>query len=143
MNSDVAHVLVVDDSSTVRSAVTSKLLNIRVQVTEAADGLSAVQVLREKNVDLAIIDLNMPFFDGYDLLCFIRGHDRFKHLPALVLTSSDDQLSLSRALESGATAYLVKPLHWKAFGAHIEHLLHLHRSARGCAKYHNGIRLRT
>ena len=137
MNNDVAHILVVDDSSTVRSEVTSKLLNLRVQVTEAEDGMSAVQVLRAENIDLAIIDLKMPFFDGYDLLCFIRGHDKLKHLPVLVLTSSDDQLSISRALESGATAYLVKPLNWQAFGAHVQHLLHLHRSAKGCTKYHN------
>ena len=137
MNSEVGHILVVDDSSTVRSVVTSKLLNMRVRVTEAEDGISAVQVLRAENIDLAIIDLKMPFFDGYDLLCIIRGHDKFKHLPVLVLTSSDDQLSLSRALEYGATAYLVKPLNWQAFGAHVQHLLHLHRSAKGFAKYHS------
>ena len=133
MDTDRANVLVVDDSATVRSAVISKLLNLRVRTTEADDGFSAVQLLRTNDFDLAIIDLNMPFIDGYDLLSFIRGHKDFKHLPVLVLTSLDDKHSISRALEAGATAYLVKPLNWRAFGAHIEHLLHLYRSARGSA----------
>ena len=137
MNTDGANILVVDDSATVRSAIISKLLNLRVRTTEAEDGASAVQLLRTEDFDLAIIDLKMPFFDGYDLLSFIRGHKNFKHLPVLVLTSLDDQHSLSRALEAGATAYLVKPLNWQAFGAHIEHLLNLYRSARGSTALHN------
>ena len=124
------NVLVVDDSATVRSVLCGKLMAMRVNAVEAEDGTSAMQLLHASDFDLAIIDLAMPGLDGYDLLGCIRGHQHSIHMPVIVLTSTEDQHAISRALAAGATSFIVKPLNWSAFGAHIEHLMHLSRFYR-------------
>jgi CheY-like chemotaxis protein len=119
-----AQVLVADDDALCRRALVMKLVKLDAEVAEAEDGSEAFS-LRLQKFDLAIIDLEMPKMGGYDLLGCIRGVPQLKHLPVVVLTSSDDRRSLERALTGGATSFLIKPLNWTAFGAHIEHLLAL------------------
>lgn len=124
-HSQKARVLVADDDALCRRTVATKLVRLQATVTEADDGYAAFELLRRQEFDLAIIDLEMPNMDGYELLGCIRGTVKLKHLPVVVLTSNDDRISLERALTAGATSFLIKPLNWLAFGAHLEHLLAL------------------
>ena len=123
-------VLIVDDDPFARVVVSKRIEQLGAAVVVAADGLEALDALRSGTFDLAVVDLEMPRLDGYELLGCIRGLPNLKHLPVIVLTGRDDRASLEKALTCGATSFLIKPLNWLAFSAHIEHLMHLSTAAR-------------
>jgi CheY-like chemotaxis protein len=118
-------VLLVDDDEFCRWAVSSKLTLLGAEVHEARDGAEAYDKLCNRPFNLAIIDLDMPVMDGFDLIACIRGTPGIRHMPAVVLTLNDEREMIEKALVAGATSFLVKPLNWAVFGAHIEHLLRL------------------
>ena len=125
-----ARVLIVDDDAFSRTAVAKKVQQLHATTFEAEDGLQAFSLLRREQIDLAIIDLEMPVMNGLELLGCIRGAPSMKHLPVLVLTAAEDRASLERALQCGATSLMIKPLNWAAFSSHIEHILYLSMADR-------------
>ncbi len=76
----------------------------------AEDGMDALEKMSQIRVDLAIVDLNMPNMDGFELLENIRGSDDYKDLPVIILSSERGEISKKRGKELGANAYLEKPL---------------------------------
>src|SRR5678815_5833732 len=103
-------VLIVDDSPTMRRMVMSSLRPIaEVEFTEAANGLEAIEKLSLGPVTLMVLDLNMPDMHGLDVLQFLRGHNPFKQIPVIVLTTKDDETTRKNAMDAGATLYLTKP----------------------------------
>jgi len=117
-------VLVVDDDAFSRAVVSKKVAKLA-DVVEAADGVTALSFLKSAVFDLAIMDLEMPGFSGLDLIRCIRGHPNLNHIPVIVLTANGSRVALEGALTAGATSFLLKPLNWSAFGAHIAHVLQL------------------
>jgi len=103
-------VLIVDDSPTMRRMVMSSLRSIaEIEFTEAANGLEAIEKLSLGPVTLMVLDLNMPDMHGLDVLQFLRGHNPFKQIPVIVLTTKDDETTRKNAMDAGATLYLTKP----------------------------------
>jgi CheY-like chemotaxis protein len=120
-----SRVLVADDDSFCRRAVGVKLKLLGSAVVEAEDGVQAFELLKSQKFDLAIVDLEMPKLSGNQLISCARGFPNTKKIPIVVLTSRSDREAIEQALVAGATSFLIKPLNWAAFGAHIEHLLQL------------------
>src|SRR5687767_3411063 len=77
--------------------------------THAASGLEAIERLSLKSFDLVVLDLNMPDIGGFEVLEFIRGQDKLKRLPILIVTSRNDERSRTRSLEAGASRFMTKP----------------------------------
>jgi len=123
-NSDIK-ILVVDDDKTCRLAVKSILENFSYNVFEANNGSDALVQLQNKYFNVVVVDLEMPEMNGYRLIGSMRAQPKLKHIPAIVLTTKVDHISIERALIAGATSFLSKPLNWLAFGAHIEHIVSL------------------
>ena len=103
------HILIVDDSSTIRRMVKASLTPLALDVIEAASGLEAIEQLAVGSVQLMVLDLNMPDMHGLEVLGFVRANQRFQQLPVIVLTTRDDEASRAAALAAGATRYLTKP----------------------------------
>lgn len=123
-------VVAADDDPIIRQLMESKLTQMGCEVLLAEDGSEAWKILRNtKGVDLAIVDLDMPNVDGFELIQCVRGHPRTKHLPIIVVTSRTDTKAIQEAFASGATSFLTKPLHWSTFSSHIEYLMRLTHSA--------------
>jgi CheY-like chemotaxis protein len=118
-------VLVVDDDPICRSLIGNHLGRLEATCVEANDGEEAWRELSRQPFDLAIVDLNMPNIDGFELISCIRGFPRTRHLPVVVITSRTDSPAIERALEAGATSFLTKPISWATFKAHLEYLLRL------------------
>jgi CheY-like chemotaxis protein len=118
-------VLIVDDYAFSRRITANKISKLGVITFEAESGSEALQLMTNEKISLIVLDLDMPKMNGFEFLGCIRGHPRWNHLPAVVLTGCEDRTSIERALGAGATSYLVKPLNWTAFGGHIKHLLDL------------------
>lgn len=117
-------ILIVDDSATMRRMVMATLRDLRdVGFDQAATGLEAIERLAVAPVDLVLLDLNMPDIHGFEVLRFVRGHERFRDLPVVVLTTRGDDESRGAALHEGATLYLTKPFVPATFATEIDRLL--------------------
>jgi two-component system chemotaxis response regulator CheY len=105
----VATILVVDDSTTMRQMVCFTLTSAGHDVSEAADGLEAVEVAKAGKFDLVITDVNMPGMNGIELVRNLRALPSYKFIPMLVLTTESDPSIKQRGREAGATGWIVKP----------------------------------
>lgn len=110
----MSQILIVDDSQTIRRMVKSALTPLAMPFVEAASGLEAIEQLAVGDIKLMVLDLNMPDMHGIEVLGFVRSHQKFHHLPVIVLTTRDDQGSRTAAIQAGATMYLTKPFTPKA-----------------------------
>lgn len=102
-------ILAVDDSPSMRKMVSFTLSGAGYKVVEAVDGMDALEKAEALQIDLVLVDQNMPRLDGIGLTKKLREHPRFKNTPILILTteSSDQMKQAGRA--AGATGWLVKP----------------------------------
>ena len=103
------HLLIVDDSPTIRRMVRVTLTPLSMEVIEAASGLEAIEQLAVASVNLMVLDLNMPDMHGLDVLGFVRASQKFQHIPVIVLTTRGDDQSRAAAMQAGATRYVTKP----------------------------------
>lgn len=94
-------VLVADDNETVREALSQLLLRSGYEVTTAADGQAAVEVLKDARVDAVLLDLQMPGHDGFEALEYLQEHRR--GLPVLLLSGlpADEIQDRMHRLSSG------------------------------------------
>ena len=75
-----------------------------------SDAREAIPTLERERPDIVLLDLMMPYVNGFEILEYIRSNERFEHLPVVVLTSSSDAPTRLKALEMGATDFLAKPV---------------------------------
>jgi two-component system chemotaxis response regulator CheY len=102
-------VLLVDDSPTVRRMLDWSLKSLGVKTVHAGDGLEALEILKGRDVDLAMVDLNMPRMDGIELIRSIRALPRFKNLPIILLTTEGREQDRELAYDAGANLFMTKP----------------------------------
>jgi chemosensory pili system protein ChpA (sensor histidine kinase/response regulator) len=115
--------LVVDDSITMRR-VTQRLLERRgARVLTARDGLDAITVMQEHEVDIILLDIEMPRMDGYQFATHVRNDPKAKHVPIIMITSRSGEKHRAKAIEIGVNDYLSKPYQESQLVAAIEGLL--------------------
>lgn len=120
-----ADVLVVDDDERVRTMVRWQLEADGHEVTEAADGLAALDHLRTDSPSMVVLDLSMPALGGLDLLRAIRRGDvrGSEDLPVIVLSGRCAEGDRILGLNLGADDYLVKPFSPGELGARVRSVL--------------------
>jgi len=106
----MARILAVDDSRSIREMVVLTLESAGHDVTEASDGLQALDIARTAEFDAVVTDLDMPGMDGLTLVGELRGLPQFRLTPIVMLTTETSPEKKQIARERGATGWLVKPL---------------------------------
>ena len=106
---ETPRVLVVDDSLSVRKVQERFLRALGCEVASAADGLHALERLREQKFDLVFTDLEMPRVNGYELISEIRSHPAWVGLPVVVISSRGADKYITKAMNLGANSFLSKP----------------------------------
>ena len=103
--------LVVDDSVTMRRIVVNTLKTLGyTQYVEAQDGKDAIDKLKtDMSINFVITDWNMPVMSGLELTKAIRGDDRTKGLPILMVTTRGVKEDIVQALQARVSNYVVKP----------------------------------
>jgi len=101
-------ILVVEDDTDLRETLWRALSREGYQVSQAGDGTEAISALRMRPYDLAIIDLVLPRMGGIQILEQLRSLGLT--VPAIVITAYGDRFSYNRAVELGASEFLVKPV---------------------------------
>lgn len=103
-------ILVVDDFSTMRRIVKNILRQLGfVNIIEADDGSTALEILQREKIEFVVSDWNMPKMTGLELLKAIRADDALKHIPFLMVTAEAQQENIIEAVKSGVSNYIVKP----------------------------------
>ncbi|EKE17039.1 MAG: chemotaxis protein CheY [uncultured bacterium] len=104
------HFLVVDDFSTMRRILRNLLKEHGFHnVTEAEDGVQALQRLKGGGIDFVVTDWNMPNMDGLELIQNIRATPIISCLPVLMVTAEAKKENIIAAAQAGADGYIVKP----------------------------------
>ena len=103
--------MIVDDSRAMRSLLRKILQENGFEVVaEAENGRDALEHLnRLQFIDLTLLDWNMPIMNGYELLCEVRKHARWKDMRVMLVTTETEASQILRALDAGADEYLIKP----------------------------------
>ncbi|HEY6221193.1 MAG TPA: response regulator [Candidatus Eisenbacteria bacterium] len=102
--------LVVDDSRSMRTIILKQLKELGFEVYEAENGQQAMSRLHEvKNIQLVLLDWNMPEMDGLEVLSLIRAEPAYKDVRVMMVTTESEMSRVATALEAGASEYLMKP----------------------------------
>lgn len=102
-------VLAIDDSRTIRNLLRVSLEGAGFEFHSAEDGQEGVEVFPDVDPDVVITDINMPRMDGFGVIDTLRTGPNKTNVPILVLTTESSDDLKSRARNSGATGWIVKP----------------------------------
>lgn len=118
------HILVVDDSKTVRNLVAFILKSEGFKITTAEDGLDGLEKLYAmQTVDLIISDVNMPRMDGFTFIKSVREQDAYKDVPIIILSTEGQEKDIQTGMSFGANLYMVKPAQPEKMVRNIKMLL--------------------
>ncbi|HKV85404.1 MAG TPA: response regulator transcription factor [Ktedonobacterales bacterium] len=116
-------ILVVEDDTTLRETVAYNLRSEGYVVVVAADGVAALDAMRQQTVSLVLLDLMLPRMDGLEVCRRIRSRPETAQTPILMLTARGDETDKVVGLEMGADDYVTKPFSWQELRARIRALL--------------------
>ena len=102
-------ILVADDDLIVQQFVSSILVQNRYEVLTASDGRQALDSIYKLKPDLVILDLIMPYRDGYEVLRLLREKEETRNIPVIILSAKSREEDIIRGLEAGAEDFVIKP----------------------------------
>lgn len=100
-----------DDSRLVRGIVAKAVATIGYEVVHAGNGKEALDMLEAhgQDINLVLLDWNMPILNGIDVIKAMREDDRYKNIPVLMVSTESENERIQEALTAGAQGYLTKP----------------------------------
>lgn len=120
-----ANILIIDDDEIVREMATmiltkgidKKILaefgrepgSLELNVIQAEDGVDALSVLQQEKIALILLDVEMPYMDGFQVLEMLKENSALKDIPVVMLTAAADKQTVLRAGTSGVDGYIRKP----------------------------------
>jgi two-component system chemotaxis response regulator CheY len=105
------YILSVDDSRLIRKIMTGPIQALGYDILEAADGLECLEQLKAhaKDVELVLLDCNMPNLDGIETLKAIKADPALSSIPVMIVTTEGEREKMIAAIKAGASQYLTKP----------------------------------
>src|SRR5579862_3803977 len=104
--------LIVDDSSVMRKIVERSLRQAGLEclvIFEAGSGIEALQILKSKEVDLILSDINMPSMDGLEFVRQLHSQQLAPKVPVVMITTESSEEHVKLAIQAGASGYIRKP----------------------------------
>ncbi|MGD0283116.1 MAG: response regulator [Dissulfurispiraceae bacterium] len=106
-------ILIVEDAAPMRTFIKACIKSSfpgKVEVEEAGSGESAMTMLAAKPCDIVLCDWNLPGMKGTEILVWMKGQDRLKDIPFLMLTAHNEKDLVTGALNMGASDFIMKPV---------------------------------
>jgi DNA-binding response OmpR family regulator len=119
-------ILVAEDQQHVRSLIEYKLKNSGFNVVCAEDGRAALEKAVEIVPDLVLLDVMMPLMTGFEVLAALRGNDKTKHVPVVMVTAQSKEDEILKGLDLGADDYITKPFSPNELAARVKTVLIRH-----------------
>jgi signal transduction histidine kinase len=127
-------VLAVDDVEENLVALAALLSQPALELIQANSGTEALEALLVHDIALALLDVQMPGMDGFELAELMRGSERTKHVPIIFLTAgAPDRTRLFQGYDAGAVDFLFKPIDPQLLSAKVDVFVELHRQKRQLA----------
>ena len=100
-------------------------LGMNHEVLEAENGEVALDSIKQEeiNPDIVLLDLNMPKMNGLEFLAIVRNDESMRHLPIIILSTSNNNRDLMEAYKLGVSGYILKPLKYDDYVKKIEYTL--------------------
>jgi CheY-like chemotaxis protein/HPt (histidine-containing phosphotransfer) domain-containing protein len=102
-------VLLVEDNELNQKLLVQMLLNYGFEVMTASNGLEGLSILQRKNIDIVLMDMQMPIMDGYETTRLIRKNPSWERLPIIAITANSLSSDRQKCLNCGCSSYLAKP----------------------------------
>ena len=102
----MATILLIEDDGSIRSAITRALTDLGHVVSTSNTGMSGLEAAVDNAPDVVLLDLGLPDIDGLQVLAMLRA---VSEVPVIIITASDDDADMVKALDGGADDYVVKP----------------------------------
>ncbi len=122
---DKRRILLVDDDEMVRDFMSVRLSRRGYSVTAVDGGIKALDIVKQQEFDLVLMDMMMPGLSGYETLLRLRKNRSMLELPVIMVTSVDQEETIINSLQAGANDYLIKPLNFEIALARITSQLSL------------------
>lgn len=109
------NVLIVEDDAAMRVVLKNTVQSVEMdidigEIYEAENGQEGIKVLKDKEqIDLMLVDIYMPVMDGLDMLDYVHDHPDFQHIPAIVVSTENDEERIDAILRQGL-GFVPKPL---------------------------------
>lgn len=101
-------VLIIDDID-INIHTLIELFDGKYDVLASLDGQSALEILEEEDIDIVLLDINMPVMDGFEVCQKIKNNPKTKDIPIIFITASTNEESIEKAYEVGGVDYITKP----------------------------------
>jgi CheY-like chemotaxis protein len=115
------HLIIADDEASIRRLIGILLRSY--DLSEAQDGKEALEMIRESQPDLVLLDDMMPKMTGLDVIEAVRGDPMIASIPIILVSAKGQQAEIERGLQIGATRYLVKPFESQVLRASVAEVL--------------------
>ncbi|MDP2877566.1 MAG: response regulator, partial [Holophaga sp.] len=122
-------VVVIDDDAMVLRATSKALSSAGMVCHTATDGKSGIQLIRDHQPSLVLLDVVLVGEDGFSICQEIRQTWAKDQLPVVMVTGLEDLASIQAAYQAGASDFLTKPLHWKHLPYRIRYILEANQAA--------------
>jgi len=119
----MATVMVVDDSKTVRNYHGTILKSMGMDILEAENGMEALEKSLDAEVDLYLVDVNMPIMDGYSFIQDLRKQESHKIVPVIMVTTQAKEEDKVNAYKVGSNLFETKPIRPEQLQAYIDILV--------------------
>jgi two-component system aerobic respiration control protein ArcA len=117
------HILLIDDDDSFRTAMTRFLKGEGYKVTASLDGTQLSDVLGDDPLDLILLDVGLPWVNGFELAEILKESDDLSEIPLIFISGKADDLDIMRGKKLGAVDFLKKPFELKELKKKLEDLL--------------------
>ncbi len=124
-------ILAVDDEKNIAKLVQTVLERAGFQVVTAYDGKEALQKIASEHPDLVILDVMMPYMDGFEVLQTMRRNAGTRDIPVIMLTAKSADQDVFRGWQSGVDLYLTKPFNPNELVSFVKRIFKTDGSATG------------
>lgn len=105
----MAKILIAEDEKDIRDLITFTLNFAGHEVLQASNGEEAVQMALSEKPDLVLLDVRMPYMNGYDACIKMKSEESLKDLPVVFLSAKGQETEVQTGLQAGAAEYILKP----------------------------------
>lgn len=129
--------LIIDDDTDMRLVASTALKNAHFAVIEAENGQQALRSFEHHDVDVVLLDVEMPDMDGFEVCEQLRANDKGKYTPIIMMTGRNDVEAVNKAYDLGATDFTSKPIHPELL---CQRVLYIHRAQKAMVEVRENAR---